>query len=565
MANLSKERRDKMLSFLNKLKEEHKTDDNCLIALGEIESALTAKKYGLVWEEHEEEVDKKMVDNIPVFIEDETKEIISNENEKFNFILEGDNLHSLYLLEKTHKGRINIIYIDPPYNTGNSFTYDDAMVGDLDGFKHSKWLSFMEKRLRIARKLLADDGIIWISIDENELADLKMLCDEIFDFSNFRSLITVIANPGGRDYGGIAKTTEYILVYAKTNKSIISKISDDSHKFKDVDKFGPYELRELRNRNTKFNDGNRPNLCYPFFVDPNSKDENNLYSVALEQDDKHTIKVMPLKSQGIQTVWRWGKEERARKNLNTNIKAKQKKDGSFMIVEKYRDEQVMVKNILSDKKFRTENGSLELKEIFSEKVFDYPKPVEIPKLSIETSSNQNAIILDFFAGSGTTAQAVMELNQLDNGHRSFILCTNNENSICESITYPRCKTVITGIRKDGSKYSNGIPSNLKYYKTGFVEKKEELLSDALLNHIKEMVQLEHMTKIDGKNYILLLDDDSADNLEKHWNEYSDLKGIYISKNVLLTSSQDKLFNTVEMKVIPDYYFNFELKEAGESW
>lgn len=147
MANLSKERRDKMLSFINKLKDEHKSDDDCLIALGEIESALTAKKYGLVWEEHEEEVDKKMVDNIPVFVEDLEKEIISNPDDKCNFLIEGDNLHSLYLLEKTHKGKIDLIYIDPPYNTGNKdFIYDDTFVDEEDSFRHSKWLSFMAER-----------------------------------------------------------------------------------------------------------------------------------------------------------------------------------------------------------------------------------------------------------------------------------------------------------------------------------------------------------------------------------------------------------------------------------
>ena len=168
--------------------------------------------------------------------------------------------------------------------------------------------------------------------------------------------------------------------------------------------------------------------------------------------------------------------------------------------------------------------------------------------------------MDFFAGSGSTGHALLQLKKEDGGSRKFILCTNNDNNICNDITLPRLKNVIFG-----SEHTQATPVNLKYYKTGFVSKKEELLSDVLLDHIKEMVQLEHMTKIDGKNYILLLDDDSADNLEKHWDEYSNLKGIYISKNVLLTSSQDKLFNTVELKVIPDYYFNFELKEAGESW
>ena len=181
MANLSQIRRKKMLEFLETLKEQH-TDDASLIAINQIERELTAKKYGLVWEEHEEEVDVKMQTHIPVFTEVEDKEIVGDsENKQYNFLLEGDNLHSLKLLEKTHKGKIDVIYIDPPYNTGHKdFVYDDAFVDRQDGYSHSKWISFMEKRLRIAHALLKPAGTIFISIDDNEYANLKLLCDEIF-------------------------------------------------------------------------------------------------------------------------------------------------------------------------------------------------------------------------------------------------------------------------------------------------------------------------------------------------------------------------------------------------
>lgn len=181
MPNLSQMKRERMMAFLQKIKDEHRDDDEMLIALGEIESELNAKKYGLVWEQHEEAVDVMMQDNIPVFTEVAEKEIVAAPGEGFNFILEGDNLHSLRLLEKTHKGRIDLIYIDPPYNTGNKdFVYDDAFVDKTDLFSHSKWLSFMEKRLRIAGQLLSDNGVIFISIDDNEQAPLKMLCDDLF-------------------------------------------------------------------------------------------------------------------------------------------------------------------------------------------------------------------------------------------------------------------------------------------------------------------------------------------------------------------------------------------------
>lgn len=160
MANLSQEKRQRMLAFLNTIREEHKDDDDVLIALGEIENELNSKKYGLVWERHEEAVDVQMRDNIPVFTECVDKEITTTTG-GVNFLLEGDNLHSLRLLEKTHAGRIDYIYIDPPYNTGSSdFRYDDSIIGKEDGYRHSKWISFINERLLIAKRLLSEDGLI---------------------------------------------------------------------------------------------------------------------------------------------------------------------------------------------------------------------------------------------------------------------------------------------------------------------------------------------------------------------------------------------------------------------
>ena len=157
------------------------------------------------------------------------------------------------------------------------------------------------------------------------------------------------------------------------------------------------------------------------------------------------------------------------------------------------------------------------------------------------------------------------MNKEDGGHRRFIVCTNNENDICAEVTYPRIKTVITGLKSDMSKYSDGLPANLKYYHTDFVSKDEEYLSDALMKHIAEMIQLEHAVKLDGHRYIMLLDDDETDYLAAHWNEYAEAKALYVSKNVLFTTEQNRLFRNVDIHIIPDYYFNFELREAGETW
>lgn len=245
MANLSKIKREKMLDYLEKLKEINNDDEN-IRAITEIENALNEKKYGLVWEEHSEKVDEMLEHNIPIFVEDVNRKITANENEPYNFLLEGDNLHSLKLLEKTHKGKIDVIYIDPPYNTGyKDFIYDDCFVDKTDGYAHSKWLSFMEKRLVIARELLRDEGVIFISIDDNEQAQLKLLCDSVFGEDNFiGEYIKQSKVGGGNDSKFIVKEHEYCKCYAKNiNATKPMNIKHDKEylkRYKEEDSDGKY-------------------------------------------------------------------------------------------------------------------------------------------------------------------------------------------------------------------------------------------------------------------------------------------------------------------------------------
>lgn len=216
MTNLSQIKKAKMKAFLETLKETN--NDEQIKAINEIENFLDEKRYGLVWEDHEEEVDVMMRTNIPVFIEEESKKIISEPDKEMNFLLEGDNLHSLYLLEKTHKGKVDVIYIDPPYNTLNEgFTYDDKKVDVNDGFRHSKWISFIEKRMRIAKNLLAPDGIIFISIDDNEYQNIKSLADEVFSNNSFVTNFIWQKKTGASDAKGVATITEYVLCYCNNN------------------------------------------------------------------------------------------------------------------------------------------------------------------------------------------------------------------------------------------------------------------------------------------------------------------------------------------------------------
>ena len=217
----------------------------------------------------------------------------------------------------------------------------------------------------------------------------------------------------------------------------------------------------------------------------------------------------------------------------------------------------------SDNSFMNSVATKEILNIFNtskSSKFDYPKPILFIETLIKSVSAKDSTILDFFAGSGTTGHAVMRLNKEDGGNRKFILCTNNENNICEEVTYERLKRVINGYGD-----VEGIPANLKYYKTDFISKDAEDVSSELLQHIEEMVQLEQGIKIDDKEYKLVLSDEEADGLEKNWDNYQDLKAIYVSRDVLFTSTQNKLFSTVEIHSIPDYYFGSELKEVGESW
>ena len=361
-----------------------------------------------------------------------------------NLYIEGDNLEVLKLLQETYLGKVKMIYIDPPYNTGNDFVYEDDFAQSTEDYMgnsgqydeegnrmvtntesngrfHTDWLNMIYSRLRLSKDLLATNGVIFVSLDDNESANLKKICDEVFGAVNFIGQITVVGNPRGRDYGGVARMHDYLFVYKKSSETVINLIEDSENNFKMFDSLGGFELRELRNRNIKFNKDNRPNLYYPFYINPISEDEHGLHEISLEHKDGW-IELYPLESQGVNTVWRWGKAK-SQENLNINIKAKPMRNGSYMIVEKYREGRMMARSVWWDKDANTEKGTLLVKELMDGKVFDYPKPVEMLMRTIEmgTDSDEGAYVLDFFSGSGTTAHAVMQLNAKDGGNRKFIM------------------------------------------------------------------------------------------------------------------------------------------------
>lgn len=558
--NLSKIRRDKMLNTISEIKK-NISDEKMLTNLSMIENELTKKKYGLIWEEHEERVDKELETKIPTFEEIKDKEIVSNPKEKFNFLLEGDNLHSLYLLEKTHKEKIDIIYIDPPYNTGNNdFTYGDETLSKEDEYKHSKWLSFMERRLMIAKNLLSDKGFLFISIDDNEFANLKLLCDSIFGEENFISTLHwKKKKQPSYLHGQVAGVMEYILVFGK-NRNHLEKLSLNSTT--DSNARIDNATNQISQRTIK--KGIRVKLPSNITVIKAGIYKNKTMSTEYLND-------IYIKNGITQNDF----EARARFRDSQERIDKFCDSGVLFITKNYGFRRDKLEEELAKKKAITDllldwgdnqDSDVEIKNIFNEKIFSYPKPINLIRNIIKSTGYVNCKILDFFAGSGTTGQAVLELNKEDNGNRQFILCTNNENEICEKITYQRLKTIITGFRKDKSKYSDGIQSNLKYYRCTYVPRintETEDLHNNLLINIKNLIQLENGIEIDDNKIRVYLNEDELDKFSTNENELEICEKVYISSDILLTSEQENIFenNNIEVYIIPEYYFEDEIMEV----
>ena len=425
------------------------------------------KKYGLVWEDKPEDAEQRMLTELPVLEEIPDRAIISDAPDAPNHILiEGDNLEALTALSYTHSGKIDVIYIDPPYNTGNKdFVYNDSFVDKEDGYRHSKWLSFMSKRLKIAKGLLSEKGVIFISIDDNEQAQLKMLCDEIFGEENFFTNILWQSTPGSNTGNAIKTVTEYVLMFSKQKQlvDINSRPIEDTAKYKFQDKHlehrGPFVPNKLDRRMTgsHYSDA----LNYPI----ETPDGTLLYPGCSTEKQEHWN-------------WRWSKQKVEWGIANDFIMFNQK-NGKWAIYfkqylkvdnnDKPIERALPYQNLVLEDAMNAARGTREVMDIFSEKKFDYPKPLSLITFVLNMVSKHNSIILDFFAGSGTTLHATMQLNSEDGGHRQCILVTNNENGICENVTYERNRRVIQGYTTPKGEEAAGLThNNLRYNKTKFV-------------------------------------------------------------------------------------------------
>ena len=435
-------------------------DARAITALG-----TTYKRTGFHFDKRLEK--HVMTDTIKYFVKNEALSFgEAKEGDPVHKLIIGDNYDALNNLLIQYKGSIDVIYIDPPY--GKDSMGEFAQTNYANSISRDNLLSMLYFRLQIAKQLLSDEGVIFCSIDDKNQAYVKCLFDEVFGERNFISTSIIMNNRGGRDYGGIAVQHEYLIIFAKNcNEYELNPIEEKDKQFSYTDSLGGFNLMELRNRNIKFNDKNRPNLFYPFYLNPSKQDENGLYEISLEKTDDFCVEVLPAISQGVQTVWRWGKEEKSRANLNKVIFGKENRNGGYMIVQKYRKTTKMQRSIWDEKEFVNERGTEVLKEILGDAIFDYPKSMFLLRRVVELASNEESIILDFFAGSGTLGHAVLEMNK-DGGKRTFILCQQNEltdttpNGIAYDVTSKRLKRIMTGECYDGSKDFKWAEDNEPY-------------------------------------------------------------------------------------------------------
>lgn len=575
--NISKQKRQDLLNKIKGIRNyiaaapQDENTGNLLSYLSDLEKDVNGKKYGLVFEEHREEIDEVLDTHTPVLTED--KDLLIDNGGQMNFLIEGDNLAALKLLEKTHKGKIDLIYIDPPYNTGNKdFVYDDSFIDKNDLFSHSKWLSFIKHRLLIARNLLTKRGAIFISIDDNEQSPLKVLCDEIFGAENF---VTCLIWAAGRknDSKYISVSHEYMLCYVKsmeylkTNKIVWKQrkqgIDDIYKEYEQLKKKYGSDYREMSSalkqwyKNLPENHPARNHSHYNFI------DEAGIYFPSdiswpggggPKYEVLHPVTHKPVRVPN--RGWVYPTKERMQEIISQNLVHFGDDETSVPCKKTYlKDNEMSTPYSVFYKDGRA--ATKRLRTIMSENVFQNPKDEEILESIIEFAALDNSTILDFFAGSGTTGHAVMKLNAGDGGNRKFILCTNNENNICRDVTYERVKRVIE---------KEGYTASLKYYKVDYIPISDRMYyeyADELLLHIRELVELENGINFTGNAEIaIVLTEEELADFMANIEAYGKCHKLYMGHDLLPDEEQEQSLakHGIEVNIIPDYYYQ-DLQEG----
>ena len=622
MANLSKIRRDRMIGFLEDLKKTH-NDDASIRAFNEIENHLRDKKYGLVWEEHSEEVDEKLKENIPILTADPERRLCKDETLPWNFIIEGDNLQALYLLQKTHKGRIDCIYIDPPYNTGaKDWKYNNNYVDNNDLFRHSKWLSMMKNRLQLAKNLLNPiSGVLVVAIDDNELNTLGLLLKELFPSYN-HFCITVVHNPNGNQGKNIGVANEFAYFVLPCNEQILSLENR-------VDEPDIRPLRDVSGNENMRTDAR--NCFYPIRVKDNNIigfgevcDDSFHPTAANEYNDDGSIDIYPIDAQGNERKWVFARQ--TVESIIGELHVEWNNTRRIFDIIRYKTH-FTYKSVWDKKAYNANSyGSKLINKILGEKRFDFPKSLYNVFECIRacTGGNKDAIILDFFAGSGTTFHAVNLLNASDGGQRKCIMVTNNEISVDEEkhfekegvlrgsaeweskgisryVTWPRTVCSINGCDINGLplpgfygvkksvfvkdekrncykqvkvpifpelaniKLAGGFNANVKSFICEWTPRipEDHLLSNILCLHIKEMIELQNSIEIDNEKAVLLLNKADVRRYLLDEVAYDKIEQVWVNQNIILSSKELRLLEAKGFKYIPKEFFGQELKEATE--
>jgi len=443
-----------------------------IVALKSEIRRLKKNYLGLVFEDKTEDIMTQCLENVPVLKEVKSKRIFSDEQNPNNLLIEGDNYHSLSVLNYTHKKNIDLIYIDPPYNTGaNNWKYNNDYVDKEDSYRHSKWLSLMRHRLNLAKNLLKDDGVLICAIDDNEQAHISVLIESIFS-AHEQHAITIVHNPKGVQGKNFSYTHEYAIFVVPKDKKIIGDRSLTEEEI---------YVSNLRNWGNESERTDAKNCFYPIIISNNKivgfggvSPDNFHPKSANEKQKDGTVHVYPIDEKGIERKWRYARQSVEGIKDILQIKESRGDLVQIMIAKDYGT----YKTVWTDKKYdASEYGTKLLREIIPNCDFDFPKSLYTVYdcLFAVVGDRPQANILDFFAGSGTTGHAVLEMNKVDGGKRKFILCTNNENNngngtggIAESVCYPRIKNVIKGYKNKKNEKVAGLGGNLSYYQTDLV-------------------------------------------------------------------------------------------------
>lgn len=423
---------------------------------------LKDKKYGLIWEDKPEDVVLECQENIPILREVKNRKIVSDNSAPSNLLIEGDNYHSLSVLNYTHKKSVDLVYIDPPYNTGaKNWRYNNDYVDGDDDWRHSKWVSYMNRRLLLAKNVLKEKGILICAIDENEHANLGLLIQQIF--TNYTiDCVTVVHNPRGVQGKNFSYNHEYIY-FAYPN--------DGGKYILDA------EREETLERNFRVDGGNSPRatsktMFFPIIIE----NEKIVGFGDVAEESYHPKSQTEYKKNGQVYVWpidindierKWSFSRNSIEEIKDQLIFKKRKDR----YEIYRQKDASpYRTVWVGSKYDANEYGSKLVNSIIDTNFPFPKSIYnvLECISATVGDNKNATVLDFFAGSGTTGHAVLELNKKDGGNRKFILCTNNENNICEEVTYERIKRVIKGYKNKKGEKVEGLGGNLSYYKTDLV-------------------------------------------------------------------------------------------------